>query len=288
MATIFDKFLQAQVTSNRNAVGCEDLYASHRTRVTAAIVGLAPPAPGRLCLLGAGSCVDVDLAALAAVFRDIHLVDIDTGALTRAVERQPAAVRERLVAHGGLDLSGILRRLDRWKKAPPTLAQLDALVAPAVAAIGAALSGPFDAVASCCLVTQMSRALTEGLGPEHASLADARRRMTAIHLRTLVALLAPGGRALLATDLVSNETYPLDAIEAGTDLRALLETLVLEQNFFEGADPALYAQLFRRDPVLSQQTGRAVPLTPWLWQASPQRTFLVHAFTFTRQAEAAP
>lgn len=287
MASSLEAVLRAQATSNRNAARHAELYAGHRARLTEAIAAL-PPGAGRLCLLGAGRCLDVDLAALAARLSEVHLVDLDADAVSQACAAQPAEVRARLFRHAPVDLSGVLRHLDRLRRNPPTLAELDALVAPAVDGIARALPGPFDAVVSCCLATQLSRAVTQGLGPDHPAGADVRRRVLAIHLRSMIELLRPDGEALFASDLVSNETYPLEELGPEADLAKLVADLIRDGNFFFGADPALLSQVLRRDPVLARRAAPARPLAPWLWRAAPDRLFLVHAFRFARRAEPSP
>jgi hypothetical protein len=67
-----------QIESNASALGHEASFAEHRGRLTREIAERAPAhGRGRLCLLGAGNANDVDLAALAARFAEIHLCDID-------------------------------------------------------------------------------------------------------------------------------------------------------------------------------------------------------------------
>jgi hypothetical protein len=133
-------------------------------------------------------------------------------------------------------------------------------------------------------MTQMSRSVTEILGPGHPCAVDVREALFTIHLRTLIELLRPGGRALLATDLVSSETYPIEErlAESGPD-KVLLE-LVTSRNFFIGADPLLTARVLRRDPLLRIRAGRPRALRPWAWQAGPGYTFLVTASVIERRS----
>ncbi len=84
------------------------------------------------------------------------------------------------------------------------------------------------------------------------------------------------------TDIVSSETYPLEELTAGRDLKALLADLVRDGNFFKGVNPVALGRLFRRDPILSQQAADVRPIEPWLWRAVQARTFLVAGFVFRR------
>jgi hypothetical protein len=249
-----------------------------------AVLALAPARGGRLCLLGAGNCNDVDLAVLARRFDGIHLVDLDAGALARAEKRQDDDIRAKLRLHAPVDLGGLLRETERWRKTPPTLAQVEAAIAPAVQAIVAAVPGPFEVVASCCVLTQIGHGITSILGPQHPNLGDAHTAAAAVHLRVLAGLLATGGRGLLVTDLVSTETYPLEELAPGRDLKELVADLVRAGNHFKGVNPLALSRLLRRDAVLSQQVADIQPIDPWLWRAVQARTFLVNGFVFRRAA----
>src|SRR5262245_33792508 len=107
-----EMIIESERAGNRRDGGVWELYGGHRERVTQAVLDLGRGG-GRLCLLGAGNCNDVDLDRLAAAYREIHLVDIDAAAVARAVGRQAPAVRARLFAHAPVDLTGILSSLDR-------------------------------------------------------------------------------------------------------------------------------------------------------------------------------
>src|SRR5215471_14108908 len=131
-----------------------DLYADHRAHFTDAILAASSRPGGRLCLLGAGHCNDVDLERLAATFTEIHLVDIDAKAVARASERQTPAVRARLRRHAPVDLSGMSKRLRKWKSSPPQRAELAASSVATLRALVTSLDGPFDVVASSCVLTQ--------------------------------------------------------------------------------------------------------------------------------------
>src|SRR3569623_288448 len=103
-----------------------DLFAHHRRQIERLIV---PPAGGgRLYVLGAGNCNDLDLAYLATAYAEARLVDIDPAALDRAVDRQGVkGVRRWRMADGGwtgegvislqapVDLTGIADLVASWK-----------------------------------------------------------------------------------------------------------------------------------------------------------------------------
>ncbi len=268
--------LRQQARSNQNALKYDALFADHRSHLTAAVTAAGPAGgAGRLALLGAGACLDLDLAEVANAYREIHLVDLDRAAIDGARARQ-ASVQGQISCHGPVDLSGVISELDHWMKESPTLSALDALVPTAADRISAALPGPFDVTVSCCLATQLSLGLTSVLGQQSLFLPDLRKRVLTIHLRSLAQLTVPGGTALFVSDVCSNDRYPLDDLPAGSDLAEVLATLSRTGNVFFGSDPLLVRQVLRKDAVLAARFAAPRSLAPWLWRTSPSRVFLVY------------
>jgi hypothetical protein len=271
-----------------------ELYRGHRERLTAVIDSLAAArsaTAGTLVLLGAGNCNDVDLPTLAGRFAEIHLVDIDGAAIDRARQRQPAELRGRIVTHGNVDLTGLLPRVDRWRKAPPDAAALDGAVAEGTAEIlGKLPRGRADLAVSCCLMSQLGWSLETALTPERAASDDTRGQdgepaasvelrlaTIAVHLRTLAGLCRSGGAALLAADIISSDMYPLDELPPDADLKALAAQLIPEQQVvYAGANPLLVARVLRRDPVARDAFAPLEVLDPWLWTGQFDRIYLVY------------
>jgi hypothetical protein len=255
-----------------------ELYAAHRARLTDAVAesarltaAVAAGRPARLCVLGAGNCNDLDLERLTTSFAEIHLVDLDGPALARAVARQPDAVRPLLRRHGGVDLSGLPeRRLGRWKRVAPGAAEVEAAAAAALDAILTKLGGPYDVVASTCVLTQMAFALREALGPRHPALEVVRFALMRTHLSTLVGLTAPGGVALFASDVVSSTTVPLAEPPPGRTTTDLLREVVSSGQGYFAANPEILAGLMA-------EVATPELLDPWLWTGPLDRTYLVYA-----------
>jgi hypothetical protein len=253
---------RAEHKGNREVRDLWERYAGHRRHVTEEILALG--SGGRLCLLGAGNANDLDLEALAARFQEIHLVDLDPGALSRATGRQSPAVRARLRSHAPVDLSGLYRQLGQRR-----LPGADALVAAGAAEVLGQLPGPFDVVASCCVLSQMSWAL-ETLAASEAPLPVLQQTLVRIHLRTLLGLIHPAGAALLVADLISSDHHDLDP---GEDLAALARKLAAERLAYPVCNPELIRQVLRHDAGLGGATLTAG--APWLWDGPNQLTYLV-------------
>ncbi len=261
------------------------LYAEHRARFSAALLSCAEglPAGGRLCVLGAGKCNDLDLEQLAARFSEIHLVDIEPAALAAATARQTPAVRARLKPHAPVDLSGVpKKRLDKWARKAPTPAEIEANQSAALANIRSRLPGPFEVVASACILTQMSLAVRQALGEGHRSLAAVRLSVMATHLNSMALLTAPGGSCLFTTDVVSSTTYALPAVSAGADMNSVLADVLAQGASYFAANPKLIRGLLQHDPGLAERAGEPFSFEPWLWTGPFERTYLVYAMRFAR------
>jgi hypothetical protein len=277
-----------QIASNASATGHEATFAEHRARVTREIAERAPASGlGRLCLLGAGNANDVDLEALAARFAEVHLVDLDPAAVGRAIARVSPPARARLSPHVPLDASGMFDRLEPWSRAAPDAAALDAAVADAVTRVAGALPGPFDVVVSCSLLTQLQLVLLQVVGDANPRFAELRTALNRAHMRALGALLAPGGVALLVTDVSTNAIYPpLLHLDAGADLARLLADLIASGSIIYVAHPGLLSSEMRRDPALKQAFAIRFPIGPWIWRNGPDQALLVYGLEIRRRSEA--
>lgn len=282
------KAIGERVEANRSGIEHAGSFTAHRARLTYEIALRAPVGGvGRLCLLGAGNAHDVDLGVLGERFGEIHLVDIDSEALERARSGAPVAVRDRLHVHTPVDVSGSWDRLDEWSRRPDAAQTLVAEVAPAVARVVGALAGPFDVVVSCCMLTQLQLVVLDVVNDRHPAFDALRALTNAIHVRVLTGLLAPGGRALLVTDVTSDSTYPLDALAPDADLGRLMSDLVSVGNIVHAAHPGLLSAEIRRDPVLAAEFKVSFPVGPWLWHNGPEKTFLVYGLEIARNPIAA-
>ena len=273
-----------QVLANSSALPHYASFSEHRQRLTSLTLDAAGARPGpSLCVLGAGNCFDLDLEALADRFSSIHLVDLDAGALTRAREQTSAATRARVQLHAPLDLTGFLDRIDRWAGLQVTPEELMAHPARTAEQLRTALSGPFDVVLSSCILSQMQLSVLNVLGDRHRLFHALRLISNLTHWRTLAELTRPGGCALFATDVSSNELHPLDQIAAGADCRPLLENLVKQGKIFDFADPSQIAAQLRDDPALERAFATPDLRDAWVWCNGPQTKFLVYASALARR-----
>jgi hypothetical protein len=268
------------VENNRATADSWDIFADHRERVTRLVVDAAPG--GRLLVLGAGNCNDLDLAALATHFREVHLADVDERALRRARERVPPEVAAALTLHAPVDLSGALHRLPDFRRTPPTPAQLGALPRSAADAVLATLPGGFDVVLSACLLSQLMHSCYLALGARHQSLQLAASALAIAHLRSLAGLLAPQGTAVLVTDTVSSETYALADLWPGRDPLQVLGEVDRQGYALTGTGPSSVRRIITQDAVVAPLASPPRLVPPWLWRFSDEITYLVYALVFRR------
>lgn len=248
-------------------------FAEHRQRVSTL---LAEP-PGRLCVLGAGNANDLDLASLLQFHREVHLVDLDADALARGTHRQEVADRPTLFRHGNLDVTGMLDAIARWSPTG-TIAEveLEALVDWPVRRVSLALPGPFDLVASTCLLSQLIANAHHAIGEAHPQFSQVIQAIRLGHLRLLASLARPGARVVLITDIASTDWAPEIARVPEDDLPSLIPRLLAHQGLIRGVIPVELVTILRRDPVLQANLDQIRLVSPWRWRLH-DRTYLVSA-----------
>jgi hypothetical protein len=254
-------------------------YSGHREHFTQTVLSFAKTTGQRLCVLGAGRSNDLDLEQLTRAFSEVHLVDLEPSSAAQAVSRQDPATRKKLVPHSPVDLSLLsAKRSSKWHKKPPSAAELEQLSQATLQQLAHRLPGPFDVVVSACLLTQLGFALTQAFREPHPLLGPLRLSVLQLHLRTLLALTAAHGTALLVSDLASSSHYGLDQLAPDADLVAVMQDIVERRAFYHLARPDLIRDLFSE---LEPQHEPAL-LPPWLWNGPQSRTYLVYGFSVSR------
>lgn len=274
--------LARQILSNQKSLPHFESFTEHRERTTALL--LPAPEDATLCVLGAGNCFDLDLARLVSAYRKVHLVDIDSAALTAARDRLPEPDRARVELHAPVDISGSGAALERWHAMQVTPEELAEVPARISEALCRALPGPFHTVVSACLASQLLLTTRRVLGERHPLFEAACLVQMLGHLRSLVRLTRPGGRAWLVTDATSHTIAELPVVAPGTDQRPLLFELERKNRVFNALAPASLAGLVAEDPWLSKQCRPLEPAAAWTWQNGPTDRFLVYAAQLAREA----
>lgn len=275
-----DRLGRRQLAFNETSRGHWEAFAEHRRCLTGVLTRGAAVGRSRLCVLGAGNANDLDLPALLAVHREVHLVDIDAEALALGVARQGIAEHPGLRLHGGVDVTATLGVLSSWTPASDLgPADFDALAAWPASRVAAVLPGGFDHVASTCLLSQVLETAAHALGRDHRQLTEAEAALRAGHLRLLARLTAPGGEALLVAEVVSSQMLEELPDLSAEGLAELLPRLRRKGNHFRGVHPQQLLAALRADPSAAPLVAAAAPLAPWRWRLH-DRTYLVGALSF--------
>src|SRR4051794_39766482 len=259
-----DRLGRRQVAFNATSRDQWEEFAEHRRCLTAVLAREATEGRSRLCVLGAGNSNDLDLTTLLAAHREVHLVDIDPEALLRGVARQGVAKHPRLHLHGGADLTAMLGVLsDRTPMSGLGPADLDAMAAWPASRTAVVLPGGFDRVASTCLLSQILETAAYSLGRDYHQLAEAQAALRAGHLRLMARLDAPGGEAVLVTEVVSSQILAeLPALDA-KELAGLLPGLRCKGDYFRGVHPPGLRAALRSDPPLGPLVASVNLPPPW-------------------------
>ena len=266
---------------NRRRATDRESFADHEDPLMGLIGEL--PQGAELCVFGAGDVDGLDLERLLDTFREIHLVDLDGEALTRERDRQPAAVRGRIVLHDSIDASGLLEHLDAWGERFPERAELARVAVEAAQSIVHGLGLSFPAVASNCVLSQLALPFQRAWLTTRPNWADLLSTISAIHLATLAGATRAGGRCLLSFDVASSLDTPALAEQRGRSPDELAE-FVLETRRAGGLtlrpDPGvLLTQLSA--PGMKSLVHAPSLSEPWLRQRAAD-TELVYGLIFSR------
>lgn len=273
----------ADLQSERNfrSRAAWETFAEHRARLQAELHSaceLAGVSGGRLCVLGAGNCNDLDLSRLTAQFSAVHLVDLDAAALAHAIAEQSAAAPQ-CVLHAGVDLTGISAVLADLHT-PASEAEVSAAqFSERLAAHLPPLPGPFDAVLAAGVLSQVIESAAASLGSDHPRLPALATELRDQHVRQVLAWTRPGGAALIAIDFVSSETAPALGTATTEQLPALARQLLQAGNFFLGCHPFALWEAARTDP----RAAEATLTPPWTWSLG-SKTMLVTALRIRRSS----
>jgi hypothetical protein len=273
-----------QFALNSASRDCWHTFADHRRKVMNLLVAGGDSAASRLCVVGAGNCNDLDLISLLEAHREVHLVDLDSEALAAGIARQGVADHHSLRTYGGVDVTSMLDKIATWS--PRTKIGPEDRAACAdepVRRAGTLLPGPFDSVASTCVLSQLMYGVVSAVSEAHPQFVELLQATRAGHLRLLAHLAAPGGSVTLITDVVSSETLPSLGTIPDASLDGLLVQIARDRNFFHGVNPAALSSVVVQDPVLNAELAGQETVPPWRWDIGP-RLYLVMALRWRKCA----
>lgn len=279
--TVMNELFEEEIRFNRASRPNWEQGASHRNLITGYLTDLADSSRGRLCVLGAGNCNDLDLQKLSQVYSEIHLVDLDESALKYAVDFQSVSENPAISLHV-LDLTGVGDMLAAYKsehrQGEDDLRKIrDALSdSPEWS-----LPGPFEVVCSTCILSQLILQVVHALGETHPQFEELMVAVREQHFRTVLDLIGKGGAGLIISDFVSSESAADLKDVPDFQFTQYLSQLLSSRNFFHGVHPGLlFAQLKGKAP-LAKLVQDVEMLPPWRWDLGT-RQYAVAALRFRR------
>jgi hypothetical protein len=276
--TALEQATELERKANQSTAGQWQSFTRHREVLTELLLqDVRRGSALTLCVLGAGNCNDLDLPRLLEHYAAIHLLDLDASALQRALLQQGLVGSAQLTLHAGVDFTGALDKLPRWARLQVTPEEMSAHPGQAARDVGARLGQKFDRVLSPCVWTQFQLHALRALGARHRLLELTHYTLGLTHLRVLDALLAPGGRALLATELTANTMADLSELDPEVEPLALLQPLVAAAKAIAVAIPEWVLGPLLDDPQLQQGLSTDGPVRAWLWSQGPERSYLTYA-----------
>jgi hypothetical protein len=140
-----------------------------------------------------------------------------------------------------------------------------------------------EVVLSPCVLTQTMNPVRDAVRNryplKHPAAVALRAALRARHLGMMAASLKPGGKGVLAIDLISSEKFPELARVPDDQLTNLMDRFIADGKGYRGLDPASLASAIRGAGFDSLNFTR-----PWLWHLGLRRSFLVYGVTFVARA----
>jgi hypothetical protein len=249
-----------------------NLYAPHRRKIEELI---RPRRAGeRICVPGAGNCNDLDLTWLVEAFAEVHLVDIDPGALERAAARQGVAGHARLKLHAPVDLTAVAGLTAGWKGRRVGDAEVERAIEAARAGEARVAGGGFDLVLSPCVLSQLWCGVRELVGKDHPQWPRLKMAIGARHMRTVLRSLGAGGRGVSIVDLTSTKSVP--GLERVPDEEAagVMEMAEGTGKYFNGLARREMVEGFLRAGAHACRVS-----APWVWHLAWRKAFLCYGLT---------
>jgi hypothetical protein len=264
-----------QSRMNRTTRGQWDWYARHRGEIEKLVRPEGEARGGRICVLGAGNCNDLDLRWLAEAYSEVRLVDIDRGALERAAGRQ--GVAGKVVLESPVDLTGIDEVVASWKGRRVSEAEVSRAVELVNGQSSMVNGGGFDVVLSPCVLSQLLCGVRDVLGKDHPGWPGLKAAIRARHLRTVVGMARAGGRGVVVVDLSSTSAIAgLDRARE-EDWGDLMRVAVRDGKCFRGLEPGELREALGREGVGEVRVGG-----PWVWHLGWGKAFLCYGLVMRK------
>ncbi|MEO2015989.1 MAG: hypothetical protein ABGZ53_16640 [Fuerstiella sp.] len=282
--------VQTHIDRNRDTESLTTAYTSHRDRIMHLIASTAADLSdgedqkcSSIVLLGAGNCLDVDLARVADLFQTIHLVDLDKTAVQSVVNAHPQQT-DQFRVHAPADIAEPLLSLTSRDFQPEEGNREHCIkVLQALSSENGVADVPeADVVISLCVLSQIVGSLSGLIGEDHPTFVNALKALRIGHLRRMLSLLRPGGVAIFVSDIVSSDTAEQLKTATAEQMPEIVKTLVAEKNFFSGTNPSVVLSELNVLSRLATGPDTVHTIDPWTWHMA-ERTYAVYAFRIQKK-----
>eukprot|EP00128_Syssomonas_multiformis_P004017 Colp12_sorted_trinity150504_noHs@27067 len=282
-----DEFSAKQYSNNKNTRQSWNLFESHRRIVTREILDLLARSSDAfteksILVLGAGNVNDVNLDSLSRK-SSITLLDIDGHAMQHGIDyqtkmgsmtmQQRESIRSVVADATGFlqsSLSNLKTTSDLLKYTQHLPAEQEHFMKP-----------QYSVVASICLLSQLVLTVTDRV--KDGLISKGVEALRQQHLRVMIRNLAPGGWAILVSDVVSSQSLPELETVKDDMLPKIMEKAISNFNFFSGTNPYKLVNELRE--TFSEFVQSVEMLKPWRWHFmnNPKRIYLVYAVRFRKR-----
>lgn len=205
---MFD-YATMQKSNNAETKTNHKIYTGHREHSTSLI--LSQGRNGKLLILGAGNCNDVDLVSLSRQFSEMHILDIDADALSYGTKQQLGSKKSNITLH--------VQDVTQFKDAYNTIIEkpYSSTINRGIELLQT-LSFPslpkykeyFDVVVSQCMLSQITARIYALRDKENSKskvrlIETISKKLVIAHLKELIAYLSKGSVGIVITDVVSSE-----------------------------------------------------------------------------------
>ena len=220
-----------------------------------------------MCLLGAGSCHDVDLGRLGASYRTLYLVDLDRDAIGYGLQQQSFEATDQLRIGGPYDVTG-------WFQEDCSTAMICDALCQNHRRTCDSLRRPSSRRCAFSVIDQ-SRSCNALSAVNGGCLWEGHRGARSAFGAIVVRL---GGVGVLVADFVSTSTCPELLKMAAPHVSDAAANRIARGNHFTALNPSLLAHDMRRNKWGSVVSDRVVLVKPWKWAISDNRAYAVTMF----------
>lgn len=284
-------FIEQQKMANADTRDKYEVYKHHRDKSTNLILSLQKG--GKILIIGAGNCNDVDLVTFTQNFSEVHLLDIDEEALNFGIKHQLGSQTHNVSLHI-TDVTQIADSYNKLLKNPfhstanRNINALRNLSFPSVPSLKEA----FNIVVSQCIISQIVEPAVR-LWTKEKDLKKAKLfktlagELVVAHLKEMAAYLSKGSTGVVITDVVSSEAVGNFSEHTIQDILYNCyynsTSLIYGKNLF-GTNIVNIFHSYKKDlsTIIQLEVANPQNAPAWIWEMSKTKQYIVQGFIFQK------